>query len=318
MDTNKLTTYEIKALDEITQWRTAREGLLVKASKAIGRPVDWVMNRMPARVESLISKALMGFIEMLYDASKWTLPKDNIIKKARKLGIAVSGVHDLQNCELERLDKLAREHFIPHKIISALTGAGCGLGGFVLIAVDIPSLFLTSFRAIQMIGSSYGFDMDDPTMLPVVLSVFSAGTAASSVAKAAALADMRVAVIALGQNWAFKKVAEKTQTGVLITLLREQMKSLPKEITQNLTKRKLAQTIPVVGSAVGAGFNYWFMGNTTMAAYMIFRYMYLERKYDSGSDDDSPPPNISPALEREERAQHRVQADKGGLSPRPY
>lgn len=155
-------------------------------------------------------------------------------------------------------------------------------------------------------------------MLPVVLSVFSAGTAASSVAKAAALADMRVAVIALGKNWTFKKVAEKTQTGVLITLLREQMTSLPAEIAENLTKRKLAQTIPVVGSAVGAGFNYWFMSNTTMAAYMIFRYMYLERKYDSGSDDDSPPPNISPALEREERAQHRVQADKGGLSPRPY
>ena len=293
MDTNKLTAYEIKALNEITQWREAREDWLTKASKAIDRPIDWVMSRVPARIADVISKAIMGFIEMLYDASKWTFPKENIIKKAHKIGIAVLSINDLQNYELDRLDKIAREHFASHKIISTLIGAGCGLGGFALIAVDIPALFLTSFRAIQMIGSSYGFDMDDPTMLPVVLSVFSAGTAASSVAKAAALADMRVAVIALSKNWTFKKVAEKTQTGILITLLREQMKSLPKEITQNLTKRKLTQTIPIAGSVVGAGFNYWFMSNTAKAAYMIFRYMYLEKKYGSGSDEDSLPSNIS-------------------------
>jgi hypothetical protein len=292
MDRNKLTAYEIKALDEITQWREEREGIITKVSKAIDRPVDWIASRVPARIGDLISKSLMGFIEMLYDTSKWTFPKESIIKKAQRLGATVSSISDLQSYELERLDKIARGHFVSHKIISTLTGAGCGLGGFALIAVDVPVLFLTSFRAIQMIGSSYGFDMDDPTMLPIVLSVFSAGTAASSVAKAAALADMRVAVIALSKNWTFKKVAEKTQTGVLITLLREQMKSLPKEITQNLTKRKLTQTVPIAGSVVGAGFNYWFMSNTTKAAYMIFRYMYLEKKYGSGAGDDSTLTNI--------------------------
>ncbi len=285
MDTNKLTPYEKKALEEINQWQTAREGLITKATKLIGRPVEWILDRVPARIKDTIAKAIMGFIEMLYDASKWTYPKDGLLKKAQKHGLTISDCRELQNYELERLDKISREHFAFHKIVSTLTGAGCGLGGFALIAVDIPALFLTSFRAIQLIGSSYGFDMDDPTMLPVVMSVFSAGSAASSAAKAAALADMRVAVIALGKNWTFKKIAEKTQTGVLINLMREQLKSLPKEITQNLTKRKLAQTVPIAGSAVGAGFNYWFMSSTTKAAYMIFRYMYLERKYGLTSDD---------------------------------
>jgi len=296
MDTSKLTPYENKALDEINQWQTAREGVLTKATRLIGRPVEWLVDRVPARIKDTINKAIMGFIEMLYDTSKWTYSKDGIKKKAQRLGIDITDCGELQNYELEKLDKIAREHFTSHKIASALTGAGCGLGGFVLIAVDIPALFLTSFRAIQLIGTSYGFDMENPTMLPVIMSVFSAGSAASSAAKAAALADMRVAVIALGKNWTFKKIAEKTQTGVLVNLLREQLKSLPKEITQNVTKRKLAQTIPIAGSAVGAGFNYWFMSNTTKAAYMIFRYMYLERKYGSASDDNSDgQPDLSPA-----------------------
>jgi hypothetical protein len=54
---------------------------------------------------------------------------------------------------------------------------------------------------------------------------------------------------------------------------------LPKAIASNITKRKLAQAIPLVGVAVGVGFNYWFVSTTTRAAYMLFRDMYLTRKY---------------------------------------
>ena len=31
-------------------------------------------------------------------------------------------------------------------------------------------------------------------------------------------------------------------------------------------------------AVVGAGFNYWLMGSTLTAAYMIFRKMHLERR----------------------------------------
>jgi hypothetical protein len=55
--------------------------------------------------------------------------------------------------------------------------------------------------------------MEDPDMLPVVMSVFNAGATASEASKAAALADMRVAAVAFSKNWTYKKVAERTQTG---------------------------------------------------------------------------------------------------------
>jgi hypothetical protein len=82
-----------------------------------------------------------------------------------------------------------------------------------------------------------------------------------------------------------------TKTAVLVQLLKESTKHLPKEIAGNITKRKLAQAMPVVGAAVGASFNYWFMSNTTRGAYMLFRQMNLARKYephDDGSRDQPP------------------------------
>lgn len=54
---------------------------------------------------------------------------------------------------------------------------------------------------------------------------------------------------------------------------------MPQEIAKSITKKKLAQMIPFVGAAVGAGFNYWFIGQTSRTAYMLFREMYLVRKY---------------------------------------
>jgi hypothetical protein len=127
--------------------------------------------------------------------------------------------------------------------------------------------------------------MEDPDMFPVVMSVFNAGATASEAAKAAALADMRVAAIAFSKNWTYKKVAERTQTGIVTQLLKERTKRLPKDIANNITKRKLGQVIPLVGSAIGAGFNYWFLSNTVRTSYMIFRDMHLHLKYKS---DDKP------------------------------
>jgi hypothetical protein len=69
---------------------------------------------------------------------------------------------------------------------------------------------------------------------------------------------------------------------VVTEILENRTKHLPKDIASNVTKRKLAQSLPLVGAAVGAGFNYWFMSNTTRGSYMIFREMYLTRKYGDG------------------------------------
>jgi hypothetical protein len=284
----KYSDYEKKVLQEIEKWKNKKEGYLSIFLTKISKPFEWLYdNVIPNSVDNTITKSVLGFLELLKDASFWTYSNSDFIKEAEKIGIEIVDYRDLENEDLETCDKIARSYFNSNKIVALLEGFGCGLGGFALIAADIPALFTISFRAVQQIGSSYGFDMEDPDMIPVVMSVFNASSAASSAAKAAAITDMRIAAKAYAKNWTYKKVAESTQTGVIASMLKQRVKNLPKDIANNVTKRKLSQTIPIVGAFIGAGFNYWFLSTTVRGAYMIFRDMYLIRKYESEEIDQS-------------------------------
>jgi hypothetical protein len=285
------TPYERRVRAEIEAWGNEQEGALTKALNVAGLPVGWAYERIPDAGRRTVERTVLGFMEMLRDGSRWTYPDGGVVEEARKLGIEVDDYRDLRHHDLEKLDRIARGYFGTNKAV-ALEGAGCGLGGMALIVADILLLFGIAFRAVQQIGSCYGFDMEDPEMTPVVMGVFNVGSTASSTDKTAALMDMRVAAVAFGKNWTYGRVAESTSTGVVAALLKERTKHLPKDIANNVTKRKLAQAIPLVGAAVGAGFNYWFLSNTTRAAYMVFREMYLARKY--GGDGDGEPTGLAP------------------------
>jgi hypothetical protein len=283
-----LTPYEKHARFEIDQWRDEKDGLLTNALNVVGAPVGWLYNRMPNNLSKTLEKAVMGSLGMLNNAAQWTYSDNHIIKDAKRLGIAIKDYRDLSECDLEQLDKLAQQYFMQNKLVAALEGATCGFGGLVLIAADVPLLFTISFRAVQQIGYSYGFEMDSPDMLPVVMNIFNAGSAGSSTAKVSAMADMHIAAAAFakgGRRWTYNRVAAQTQTGIIAKLLKDRTKYLPQQIAQHITKRKLGQAIPLIGAAVGGGFNYWFLQSTTRSAYMIFRDMYLVRKYGVSEDN---------------------------------
>jgi hypothetical protein len=277
---DNITPYEQRVREEIAAWQEEKAGAFRRAMNVVGRPVEQAYEHVPEEYQQALGAAVVGALEAMKDTSRWTYSDRRVVKKARKLGLEVESCRELGGCELEDLDRLARSFFTSNKMLAALEGGGFGLGGPALVLADIPALFFLSFRTIQQIGVCYGFDMEDPEMLPVVMNIFNAGTAASGgAAKAKALADIRSAATALGAGWTYKKIAESTHTGVLIQVLQERARHLPKDIAGNVTRRKLVQALPLVGAAFGAGFNYWFMSNTARGAYMIFRDLHLARKY---------------------------------------
>jgi hypothetical protein len=272
-------SYEINVLEEIREWEEAKPGMVVKALDIIGKPITVIIENVPGNTKSLIGKAITGFMEMLKDISYWTYTDKGILKRANGLGLAVSTIEGLAERDLDRLDALARGYFTSNKIIAAMEGAGCGLGGLALIAADIPVLFSISFRSIQQIGSCYGFDMQDPDMLPVIMGVIHAGSGFNVAVKSSVLADMHIAAAALAGKAAYGKLAERTKTAVMVELLKKTSRSFPTKIASNISNRKLGQAIPIIGAALGAGFNYWFMSNTVLAAFMVFRKLSIERRH---------------------------------------
>lgn len=274
----ELSVYEQSARAEIETWKKKENGLVSKALDGVGWLANKVGSFVPRQVADPIMKAVLGALEALKDASAWTYSDASIIKEANRLGLKVESLSELRGRDLEVLDKLAQKQFTSNKLAAALEGGALGLGGGFLIAADVPALFTLSFRAIQQIGSSYGFDMDDPKMRPVVLSVLSAGSGASAAAKSRLLLDMTIAAEAFAAKWTYEKVAQQTATGAAAKALKEATKHLPRKIAQNVTKQKLGQAIPVIGAAVGAGFNYWFLSTTCEAAYMAFRELHIQRR----------------------------------------
>lgn len=280
---NSPTSYEKEVRLEIEQWKNEKEGLMSNALNTVSAPISWAFNKViPDNLNEPLEKAVISSFGVLNNAARWTYSDAQIVKSANALGMSISHYTELGEYDLKKLDQLARQCFLENRLAAALEGAGCGLGGLTMIAADIPLLFTISFRAVQQIGSSYGFQMDDPDMMLIVMNIFNAGAAGSSTAKAAAIADMHIAAEAFkrgGKIWTYHKISNMTSTGVIAKLLKDRAKYLPKEIAKQITKRKLGQAIPIVGAAVGGGFNYWFLHSTTKTAYMIFRDMYLTDKY---------------------------------------
>ncbi len=282
------TSYELQVLEEIREWEEAKPGMVIKALDLIGKPITLMIENVPGSTRNLIGKAISGFMEMLKDISYWSYTDRSILKKARKAGLEVNSIKDLATCDIEKLDALARGHFTTNKIIATLEGAGCGLGGLALIAADIPALFGISFRSVQQIGSCYGFTMQDPDMLPVIMGILHAGSGFNVAVKTSVLADMHIAAAALAGKAAYGKLAERTKTALMVEVLKKTSGYLPGQIARNISSRKLGQAIPLIGAAFGAGFNYWFMSNTILAAYMLFRKLSIERRHIPEENPEKP------------------------------
>jgi hypothetical protein len=286
----ELAPYEQDAQRQILRWRDRRDGMVSRSVNALtSRVVEGLGKAVPEQLSHALFRAVQGALDGLCDAAFFSYSDRLILEEAGKLGLPAQSVAQLAECDLEHLDRLARRFFQSNKLLAALEGGGTGFGGAALIAADVPALFAISFRAIQQIGTSYGFDMSDPEMRPVVLSVLGTGAASSSAAKAQALLDMRLAANAFASGWSYQRVAEFTATGVAARAMKKVSEKLPRDIAKELSRKKLAQVLPFVGAAVGAGFNYWFLSTTTEAAYMLFRELYLERKYPGYSSMDVNP-----------------------------
>lgn len=271
-------SYEIKALNEIKEWETLKPGLVLKTIDAVGKPVTVFIDNVPGPLRVTVEKAVTGFIEMLKDISYWTYSENNIIKKAREAGLNVHSIPDMAHQDIRDLDRIARRFFNSGKIIAALEGAGCGMGGLALVAADIPVIMGILFRTIQQIGSVYGFNMKDPSMTPVIMAIYNAGCSNSASAKTDALGEINIAAAVMMGKAAYTKAAARAKSSLFLKFIEQSSGIVPAQIAKNITQRKMMQLIPVIGAIMGAGFNYWLMSSTMTSAYMIFRKLHLDRK----------------------------------------
>lgn len=267
----RLTPYEKDVYRDIERWQHGESNIITRALNWAMQPMDWVVDRVvPAEIIDQVSAAIEQFLAMLNNASEWTYDANDILNAAKERGLEVETIEDMRNEPLKELDEIARSMFSQNALLAAVEGGGTGLGGAFLIAADIPLLFTINLRLIQQIGASYGFPLKGPAFRPLILSIFNAAASSEQRAKNEAMREISVAAAAFANDLAYRGRTTGTFTN--------QNKHLPRELAKNIVGRKIAQTIPIAGAAVGAGINYWFTTETAETTYMLFRALYLERK----------------------------------------
>lgn len=256
--------YEKHRIFQIEQWKTKEPDAVSRFADAILAPVNWVVSQV------IPESAMMGALN-LGNAAGQLLSRVQTIKYYAK----INDYKDLRERDLDFCDGLAQGEQNWAMGLAAAEGGGTGWMGLPGIAIDAPAIVSFALRSIHLMGLCYGYEMKTEKDKEIVFAIMSASGANSMKEKLAALTTLRMFQVTI-QRETWKLMAEKAATNAFsqqAVLLSS--KKLAKQLGINLTKRKMAQAVPVVGAIVGATVNAWYVSDVCWAARRTFQERWL-------------------------------------------
>ncbi|MFS0716771.1 EcsC family protein [Arthrobacter sp. 1P04PC] len=227
--------------------------------------------------------------------SRVGLSPKQVVAKHKKRGHEVSRLMDLRKLDLEQIDAVrGRAMSWAYPLAAALSGASAGLvisGGELAIPVtagasaapsagviaaavvgDAAVVLGLASRSVGHVSLLYGYDPEEPAEKLFVMSVVNAGTALSSSAKTAAMADVSrlTQSLARGKSWA-----------VLLdgSVVANVSKKFAEKFTVRLTKQGLGKVVPAAGIVLGGTFNWATLESIVDVADIEYRKRFLLEKY---------------------------------------
>lgn len=265
-------TYDEKMVDGIADWQQSlfdREPTDVQV--IIDKWVESAFSRIPSSKRkaffSHVDKWLIymhTFIQqsqMQYDA------KQRIISSAKVFDESVEHIEDIQSMPLHIRAYLAEQQVAKHRLYAMGQGGVSGIGGLLFLGVDIPALFAINIKAIQLIGMSYGYEMNSPYEMVVALKVFYGATLPSHLQQHAWTELIEQVKEASDQQLFYEGNDDITNE----VWFEQPIKQGLKGIFLFMLRKKLVQGIPVLGVAVGATANYKLTKQVTDYAHRFYQ-----------------------------------------------
>lgn len=238
-------------LEDQDAFRNAGPAILPKAVRSVAKPLSVLTNHfIPAEV---IEAAIRG--------ADWAASSS--IRKA-----AID--HDFNS--LEDCDEAAAE-IRRWALGYAVTGGGAaGAFGAIGLAIDVPATVTLALRTVRLTGLAYGFGGDSEGERIYILDVLQVAGANSIKDRNEAIAKLEQGREALGaEDW--QKIVRLTgQSPGSVAAVHKVAATLG----VNLSTRKVAQVMPFVGAAIGAGVNAAFQNDVAAAARFAYRARWLE------------------------------------------
>ena len=272
-DLSKLTHHQREIWDEITRWEIDPISSTSGLSKKLDSLKDAVMSKVPESISKPIADAMEGWMNVLHDVSDKFVRKEVLVKEVASdpavlnSGLQVEKIEDLRKVHLEVLDRISLASLRGGKALAGGEGVLAGLAGFVGMAIDVPGLMSINLRFINQIANTYGFDiMASEEERLFAFSVLGASNT-SQAAKATFLKQLNEIAVAVAKRKTWKDLSKS----VIVQVLQQ----IAKIVGIRLTKKKLTQVIPILGSLTAGGSNYKFTHDNLVAARMMYRKRWL-------------------------------------------
>lgn len=265
--------------------RKARE----LTSAATDKATQFADAHLPtATVKSIVTKTLNGTLELTFNPALRSASAQKALREYEKNHRTVHRLEDLKKLDLEDLDRFRRRKglyvttsavqgtvtslAVTGTVVSSTVSGGVTSGTAVAaVAADTVASLAMMGRSVGSVAVRYGYDVRLPDEELFAMGVLSFGMAGTLEAKHTALAALSRLTQQMMRRATWKQLNEQ----VLVRVIGRVYQMLG----FLLTKRKLAQTVPVVGVGINAALSANMTRHVYQRAEDIYRIRFLSEKY---------------------------------------
>lgn len=261
---------ERKVLEEIERWEESdrKTGIASVIVDILFAPVDRLVDVViPDKLIEKAVKPVRALLRNFRNSSQRLVNPDEIIKKASDAELPVKTIEEFRGIPITYLDVLSESLFANNTLYSALQGAGLSVGGYSLALLDLYFLFLLNLKMIFQIGVCYGYVPEAIENKEFALRIFCIASSNRDEHKKE-LQKMNE-LIGSFVNGTFSH-----EMGILAT--EESMSWFVNRQMRKIVKKRLTRGVPVIGIALGSGFNYIYTKEVAIYAYMFYRKRFLK------------------------------------------
>ncbi|MCA9792253.1 MAG: EcsC family protein [Candidatus Eremiobacteraeota bacterium] len=264
----RLTDDEREVLKETEAWLLEPPGLLARSLAVIGKPIDFAYNRVPESIREAINRKIYGVLSAVRESSGNSVrPQETFDRISAEVGRDVTALDQLFEHDVRCLDRVALEFLQAGRRAAAFEGGATGLAGLAGLVVDVPALYWLIFRTVQSIAICYGFPIDSAEEVAHILKVVDVGHHLESDKKRRGMLELESLQVLIRRGLPIQDLERAA--------VAKGLQALARKLTARLARRKVAQSIAVVGALIGAGVNRALVNDVGLTAFYSYRRRFL-------------------------------------------
>jgi hypothetical protein len=272
-----LTDWERKVLKGIRDWENKLlqyepNDFQLVYERYLERSFSILPEKIQKQFFSIIDSWLFHFHAIIQGSQTQIEARERILSAARVFNSHLEKISDLKTLKLDQLQYIAEQQMTRHRFYSLAQGGLAGTGSTAFLGSDIPAMAIINLRAVQLIATTYGFEINTPYEMMSSLKVFHTSTLPPRFQ----IEGWKVLMdeVRTYSHYFYEGNEDITD----ITWLEPLVLQLFKAIVIKLFQKKPVQGIPFVSIVIGSGVNYQFTKKVTDFAHKYYQLRFLIEK----------------------------------------